>query len=151
MQVHRVQGMTLRTDVHLLLNAEVHIATLPLRCTIKANRRTQPCLLASMSPTIRVKRAHMPRRAYVPKRRALAQIFAAGQAYVALSRVKFIEQLHLWTLNMDAFIAAPAVLRAYDGLRIPERALTQAYIDEYAPTRQRVRDLLPLAGGGETV
>lgn len=50
---------------------------------------------------------------------------------------------------MDAFVASPAVLRAYDGLRIPERALTQTYIDLYAEPRQRVRDLLPLAGGAE--
>jgi hypothetical protein len=55
------------------------------------------------------------------------EFFAYGQAYVALSRVRRLSQLHLWSLNMDAFTASPRVEAEYNKLRL--RSLTQAYID----------------------
>ena len=56
--IHRVQGMTLEGDVHLLLNSEV---------------------------------------------------FADGQAYVAISRVRRLDQLHFWALDLSRFKAARGV------------------------------------------
>ena len=51
-----------------------------------------------------------------------AEFFAPGQAYVALSRLTKLTDLHLWCLDMSAFKASPAVDRAYEGLRHPARA-----------------------------
>ena len=71
------------------------------------------------------------------------EIFADGQAYVALSRVQRLSQLHLWCLDREALQANPAVSAEYDRLaRFPldDEALA------HAPERTVVRHLLPLAG-----
>ena len=96
MTVHRVQGMTLENDVHILLNSE---------------------------------------------------FFADGQAYVAISRVRRLEQIHFWALDVTRFKAARGVASAYDSLR--RRPLTPAFIDAHCAARQTVRNcqLLPLSGG----
>ena len=100
MTVHRVQGMTLEGDVHVLLNGE---------------------------------------------------FFADGQAYVALSRVRRLEQLHFWALDLARIKAAPGVAGAYASLR--RRPLTLEYVSEHTMVRQRMRHdrLLPLAGGPRPV
>ena len=67
-----------------------------------------------------------------------------GQAYVALSRIKRLSQLHLWGLERQAIKASAAVTAQYALMR---RAWTldRAFIDSVAPRRVRVRSLLPLA------
>ena len=69
------------------------------------------------------------------------EIFAEGQAYVALSRVQKLAQLHLWCLHRDAFTSNAAVDAEY--VRLLQCPLTDATI-EAAPHRDRVRHLLPL-------
>jgi len=68
------------------------------------------------------------------------EFFAPGQAYVALTRVTTLRQLHFWCLNMDAFVAHPGVEKQYFLLRQPGRVLTQAVIDASPP---QVRAKLP--------
>ena len=55
------------------------------------------------------------------------EFFAYGQAYVALSRVRRLSQVHLWCLNMDAFKACPRVAQEYSFLRM--RPLDRDYVD----------------------
>lgn len=71
-----------------------------------------------------------------------AEIFAAGQAYVALSRVERLEQLHLWGLHREALKGNPVVDDEYR--RLEGSRLDAAYLAA-APRRQRVRALIPLA------
>ena len=66
------------------------------------------------------------------------EFFAPGQAYVALTRVTTLRQLHFWCLNMDAFVAHPDVELQYRLLRL--RPLTQAVIDTAA---KQLRPHLP--------
>ena len=42
------------------------------------------------------------------------EIFADGQAYVALSRVQRLTQLHLWCLEREALQANPDVEAEYE-------------------------------------
>ena len=74
------------------------------------------------------------------------EIFADGQAYVALSRVQRLSQLHLWCLEREALQANPTVSAEYERLaRFPldDDALA------CAPERTVVRHLLPLAGAAQ--
>ena len=68
------------------------------------------------------------------------EFFAPGQAYVALTRVTTLRQLHFWCLKMDAFVAHPGVEKQYLLLRQPGRVLTQAVVDASPP---QVRAKLP--------
>lgn len=70
------------------------------------------------------------------------EIFADGQAYVALSRVQRLAQLHLWCLEREALQANAAVTNEY--ARLEERRLSDEVIS-WAPMRESVRRLLPLA------
>jgi ATP-dependent exoDNAse (exonuclease V) alpha subunit len=70
------------------------------------------------------------------------EIFADGQAYVALSRVQRLSQLHLWSLERGAFKSHPVIAAEYS--RLSGNLLTEADV-EAMPTRNRVRELLPLA------
>ena len=79
----------------------------------------------------------------------MRQFFSEGQAYVAISRVRALEQIHLWCFDTEAFKVAPAVMRAYELLRA--RPLTFEIINTAAPLRTRLRHLLPLAGGAVAV
>lgn len=56
---------------------------------------------------------------------------AQGQAYTALSRVRRLEQIHLWSLDPSAFRANPTLAMEYERLR--QRPLTQAVIDAAPP------------------
>jgi len=106
-QVHRVQGCTVEGPLHILLNAEVRREPRPPRAAAgHASRRTPPTVVRPPSHP---------------------QFFSEGQAYVALSRVRRLEQLHLWTLDMDAFRTSPTIAAQYDRLR--KLTLTQADID----------------------
>lgn len=87
--VHRVQGATIETALHVLLNSE---------------------------------------------------FFACGQGYVALTRPRRRDQIHLWDLDYNGLIADPAVCDAYAKLR--RRPLTSATVVA-APDRNRAR-VLPL-------
>jgi ATP-dependent exoDNAse (exonuclease V) alpha subunit len=69
------------------------------------------------------------------------EIFAEGQAYVALSRVQRLEQLHLWCLERTAIKGHPAAAAEY--ARLSRFPLDEAAIAA-APRRERVRHLLPL-------
>jgi ATP-dependent exoDNAse (exonuclease V) alpha subunit len=69
------------------------------------------------------------------------EIFAEGQAYVALSRVQKLEQLHLWCLHRDALKGNATVDAEY--VRLAGRLLDDEAIAA-APPRARVRHLLPL-------
>ena len=70
------------------------------------------------------------------------EIFAEGQAYVALSRVQRLEQLHLWCLHREALKGNPTVDAEY--VALAARPLDAAAIAA-SPARLRVRHLLPLA------
>ena len=70
------------------------------------------------------------------------EIFAEGQAYVALSRDQKLSQLHLWCLHRDALKGYATVDAEY--VRLALRPLTDDAIAA-APRRMRVRHLLPLA------
>ena len=69
------------------------------------------------------------------------EVFADGQAYVALSRVQRLSQLHLWCLERTAIKAEPSVTREYE--RLERWRLTDEFIAE-APAREAIRHLLPL-------
>ena len=90
-QVHRVQGTTIGSDLHALINKE---------------------------------------------------FFSPGQAYVAISRVRRLAQLHFWALDDDAFEVDPRIARQYKLLR--RRPLTREFVDGVSRPQQRPR-LLPLA------
>ncbi len=74
-----------------------------------------------------------------------SEFFADGQAYVALSRVRRLEQLHFWALDVTRFKAARGVGAAYNGLR--QRPLNLDFIntDTLCPPREQVTTLMPLA------
>jgi len=61
-----------------------------------------------------------------------SDFFADGQAYVALSRCRSLEQLHLWCLDRDAIRADANVSREYK--RLGQRRLTRTRV-EAAPLR----------------
>jgi ATP-dependent exoDNAse (exonuclease V) alpha subunit len=61
------------------------------------------------------------------------EFFAYGQAYVALSRVRRLTQLHLWSLDMAAFSASPRIASEYEKLRM--RPLTREYVESARPLR----------------
>ena len=71
-----------------------------------------------------------------------AEVFADGMAYVAISRVRRLSQLHLWCLHREAIKANPIIDAEYERL-----ARMRLDVDAVAaaPHRQRVRHLLPLA------
>ena len=74
------------------------------------------------------------------------EVFADGQAYAALSRVRRLEQLHFWALDMTRFKAARGVSDAYANLR--RRPLTAEHVREHCVRRRepvRQSDLLPLS------
>ena len=71
------------------------------------------------------------------------EFFAEGQAYVALSRLTHISQLHLWALEREAIVACPAASAEYERMRA-RGELGHAHVAA-APPRQRVQVLLPLA------
>eukprot|EP00966_Prymnesium_polylepis_P304567 7036855-Prymnesium_polylepis.2 len=119
--IHRVQGATLECAVHVLLNKEIfasgqvavnHEHSLPLMC-----------------PT-----THCPR--------PFALFVHTRQAYVAISRVRSLSQLHLWFLHREAFISDPRVTAEYGRLRTAP--LTAEAVNSCLP-RQPVRRLLPMA------
>jgi hypothetical protein len=64
------------------------------------------------------------------------------QAYVAISRVRSLSQLHLWCLHREAFTSDPRVTAEYNRLRAAP--LTADAVNGCVP-RERVRRLLPLA------
>jgi len=70
------------------------------------------------------------------------EIFAEGQGYVALRRVKKLSQLHLWCLHRQAIKGSPIIDAEY--VRLQHRWLTAEAVAA-APSRERVRFLLPLA------
>ena len=61
---------------------------------------------------------------------------------MALSRVKKLAQLHLWCLHRQAIKGSPIIDTEY--LRLQQRWLTADAVAA-APSRERVRFLLPLA------
>ena len=62
-------------------------------------------------------------------------------AYVALSRTRTIEQLHLWGFDLDAIHADRRIAREYT--RLAHRPLTAAHV---AAAQLRVgQELLPLS------
>ena len=71
------------------------------------------------------------------------EFFAEGQAYVALSRVRRLSQLHLWCLERTAIVASPLMVAQYERLHA-RGELSRAHVDA-APDRARVRELMPLA------
>lgn len=72
----------------------------------------------------------------------LSQFFAEGQAYVAISRVRALEQLHFWCVDEAAFKVSPDVAAAYARLRGRVLSSLDGLLE-----RHRLRDLLPLVGG----
>ena len=71
-----------------------------------------------------------------------AEIFADGMAYVAISRVQRLSQLHLWCLHREAIKANPIVDDVY--ARLAGRRLDEERVS-MARSRLCVRHLLPLA------
>ena len=69
------------------------------------------------------------------------EIFAEGQAYVALSRVQRLDQLHLWGCERSAIKANTMVTTEYE--RLQRWRLTDALV-ALAPERTPVRRLLPM-------
>ena len=67
-----------------------------------------------------------------------AEFFAPGQCYTALSRARYLSQLHLWRFDLSAIKAEPRVAREYK--RLERRALTRAHIEAARP---RVTQTLP--------
>ena len=65
------------------------------------------------------------------------EFFAEGQAYVALTRVRRLSQLHFWCFDMDAFRASPTVALEYARLRA--RPLDLEYIRRHAPPQRKLR------------
>ena len=69
------------------------------------------------------------------------------RAYVAISRVRRLAQLHFWALDITRFTAARGVAGAYTRLR--ERLLTRGHIERHCVPRDTMQQqqLMPLAGG----
>ena len=70
------------------------------------------------------------------------EFFAEGQAYVALTRIRRLSQLHFWCFDIDAFQASSSMIREYERLR--KNPLDDEFIEQHARYQRRLR-LPPMA------
>ena len=63
-----------------------------------------------------------------------AEFFAPGMAYVALSRARRLDQIHLWGLDLNAIHADARIAGVY--ARLAQRPLTDVWV-QHAPLQQR--------------
>jgi len=108
---------------------EVYVATKPTKCCNDTYERRPLPLLPSHCVTVhRVQGVTWEHALHIVLN---SEFFSNGQAYVAISRVRRLSQLHFWAFDMEAFKASPVVDDIYAKLR-EHCQLTQRLVDACA-------------------